>query len=414
MARHRGALRCLLLLFCVCAAGCAVAQPRFPMGAFVAGDYAAVRDFAAAEAESGDDENLALVWNVEAQCELLLGRPDRARGIFERAGQVMGNWQTSGSEATGAILGSESSKTWKGDPYEKSMNAFYLAFCYLLKGEPDNARAACKKGILADGEVADEKFQTDNALLFWMAGRMSKLLGSDQADGFFAEAKKANEFALQHGARGDQGIRALEQPTAGNLVLLCECGLGPEKFAAGDQEELARFRPRSHPAVRARATVDGRSVGKAAILLDVDYQASTLGGTAMEGIREGKAVFKSVSAVAGIVLLDQALRSHERHRDAARTQAIVGGALLLASLLTSTSADVRHWPTLPSTVQVLTLDVPPGAHDVVVEFLDASGRVLPTLSQRITAEVPTGGESWYLFRSLPPPMAPRRGEASAP
>jgi tetratricopeptide (TPR) repeat protein len=384
------------------------------MGAFVAGDYAVVRDFAAAEAETGDDENLALVWNVQAQCELLLGRPELARGSFERAGQVMGNWQTGGGEAAGAILGSESSKTWKGDPYEKSMNAFYLAFCYLLKGEPDNARAACKKGILADGEVADEKYQADNALLFWMAGRMSKLLGSDEADGFFAEARKANEFALQHGARGDVGSRALAQPAAGNLVLLCECGLGPEKYADGDQDELARFRPRPHPAVRARATVDGQGAGNAAILLDVDYQASTLGGTAMQGIREGKAVFKSAAAVAGIVLLDQAARSHGRHQDAARTQAIVGGALLLASLLTSTSADVRHWPTLPSTVQVLTLDVPPGAHDVVVEFLDASGRVLPQLSQRITAEVPVGGESWYLFRSLPPPLAPARGEASAP
>jgi tetratricopeptide (TPR) repeat protein len=395
-----------LVLLWLLAAGCAVSQPRFPVGAFVAGDYAVVRDFALREVEDGDTENLALVWNVQAQCELLLGQPDLARGTFERAAQAMGNWQVSGGETAGAILGSESSKTWKGDPFEKSMNAFYLAFCYLLKGEPDNARAACKKGILADAEVADEKYQADNALLFWMAGRMSKLLGSDEAFGYFAEAQKANEFALQHGARGDVGIRALEQPTAGNLVLLCECGLGPEKFADGDQEELARFRPRSHPAVRARATVDGRRGGNAAILLDVDYQASTLGGTAMQGIREGKAVFKSVSAVAGIVLLDQALRSHERHKDAARTQAIVGGALLLASLLTSTSADVRYWPTLPSTVQVLTLDVAPGPHEVVVEFLDASGRVLPTLSQRVTAEVPVGGESWYLFRSLPAPKAP--------
>lgn len=376
------------------------------MRAFLAGEFASVAAFAEQEAQTGDEENLALVLNVLAQCQLLQGDLARARQNFERAGQIMGNWSVSGGEAAGAILGSESSKTWKGDPYEKSMNAFYLAFCYLLKGEPDNARAACKKGILADGEVADEKYQADNALLFWMAGRMSRLFGNADADGYFAEARKANEFALQHGSRGDQGIRALEQPTAGNLVLLCECGLGPEKFADGDQEELARFRPRSHPAVRARATVDGRRSGNAAILLDVDYQASTLGGTAMQGIREGKAVFKSVSAVAGIVLLDQALRSHERHKDSARTQAIVGGALLLASLLTSTAADVRYWPTLPSTVQVLTLDVAPGPHEVVVEFLDASGRVLPTLSQRITAEVPVGGESWYLFRSLPAPKAP--------
>jgi hypothetical protein len=52
-------------------------------------------------------------------------------------------------------------------------------------------------------------------------------------------------------------------------------------------------------------------------------------------------------------------------------------------------------------VQVLTIEVPPGEHVVDVEFLDASGRTLPRLSQRVAATVPAGGEGWYLFRSVP-------------
>ncbi|HEX5053467.1 MAG TPA: hypothetical protein VFZ65_16940 [Planctomycetota bacterium] len=387
-----------LLLGAASLAGCAVGQPAVPLREFEAGDLATVEAFAAREAADGDAENLALVRNVQAQCELLMGRPEEARRNFEAAGQIMGSWATSGSEATGAILGSESSKTYKGDPYEKAMNAFYLGFCYLLKGEPDNARAACKRGILMDAEVGDEKFQADNALLFWMAGRMSKLMGSDDAAGFYAEAKTANEFAIQHGARGDANNPVLADPGHGNLVLLCECGMGPEKYADGAQQELARFRSRPHPAVGARATLDGEPLGNASLMLDVDYQARTLGGTVMEGIRKGKAVFKTASTVAGVVLLSQAANDHG---DKARTEAIAGGALLALGLLTSSSADVRHWPTLPSTVHALAVDVPPGEHALEVEFFDARGRALPAMRQQTQVTVPATGETWLLFRSLP-------------
>ncbi len=384
----------ILLLF----AGCAVSQPAVPLRAFVAGDLQAVHAFAEREIAEGDEENWALLWNVQAQCELLMGRPEQAWQNFLRAGQAMGTWAVSSGEAAGAILGSESSKTWKGDPYEKAMNAFYLAYCCLLRGEPDNARAACKRGILADAEVADETYQADNALLFWMAGRMSRLMGSSDADGYFREASTAHSFALSHGARGASGPSVLAEPERGNVVVLFECGMGPEKFGDGDQGELARFRPRYHQAVQARASIAGRALGTSTILVDVEYQARTLGGTVMEGIREGKAVFKTGAAVAGIVLLDQATRDRGHSRQA---QAIAGGALLLVSLLTSTAADVRHWPTLPSSVQVLTAAVAPGEHTLDVEFLDAAGRALPSLSQRHRLVVPTEGEAWLLCRSLP-------------
>lgn len=380
------------------AAGCAVSQPAVPMSAFLAGDVAAVRAFAAREADAGSAANLALVRNVEAQCDLLLGDSEGARRNFEQAGQIMGNWSTRGSEVTAAIVGSESSKTWKGDPFERAMNAFYLAYCYLQRGEPDNARAACKRGILADAEVADETYRADNALLFWIAGRMSNLLAAGDADDYFREAESAHSFALQHGSRGEPRPPVIAQPARGNVVLLFECGMGPEKFADGGNEELARFRPRPHPAVRGSAAVAGRPLGSSTILVDVDYQARTLGGVAMEGIRQGKAVFKTGAAIAGIVLLDQASRDHG---DSRRTQAIVGGALLLASVLTSTAADVRYWPTLPSTVQVITATLPPGPHRVDVDFLDASGFPIPSLRQSRTIVVPPVGEAWQLFRSLP-------------
>ena len=381
-------------------AGCAISQPAIPLDSFAAGDMATVADVVRGEAKDGPVENQALVLNVLAQCELLQGDIDDAWKHFGAAARIMGNWSTSGGEAFAAVVGSESSKTYTGDPYEKAMNAFYLGMCFLWRGEPDNARAAFKKGILADAESSDEKYQADFTLLFWLAGRMSRLMGLPQeAVDFYGEARKADEFAREHGSRGDSPNPLLQDPERGNLMVLCECGMGPEKYAAGDHGELASFRPRWHPAARAQAWLDGNLVGPSYTLIDVDYQARTRGGTEMEGIRKGEAVFKTVTGAAGVGALVLAAGDHSNA--GARDKAIAGVGLLLLSALTSASADVRHWPTLPSTVQGIAIETTPGDHTLRIQFLDATGHVLSDLDQSWSVHVPQGGESWYLFRSLP-------------
>src|ERR1043166_8279212 len=220
-------------------AACAIGQPAVPMGNFVAGQLQPVADFAREQVTSGPPENEALVLNVLAQCELLQGDADAAWRHFGTAARIMGNWDVSGGEEFAAIAGSESSKGYTGDPYEKAMNAFYLGMCYLWRGDPDNARASFKKGILADGESSDEKYQADFTLLFWLAGRMSRRMGlPEDAAGFYDEARKADAFAREHGSRGDSPNPLLQEPGRGNLMVLFECGLGPEKYAAGSEDEL--------------------------------------------------------------------------------------------------------------------------------------------------------------------------------
>ena len=154
------ALRPLLLAIALPLCGCAVSMPDIPVGHFERGQLAFVADAARREITAGDVENRALVLNVLGECELLQGNVDGAWRHFGEAARIMGNWQVSGSEEFAAVVGSEGSKTWRGDPYEKAMNAFYLGLCYLWRGEPDNARASFKKGILADGESGDEKPST--------------------------------------------------------------------------------------------------------------------------------------------------------------------------------------------------------------------------------------------------------------
>jgi hypothetical protein len=390
------------LLACL-AAACSVGQPKVPVDRYRAGDFAEVANFAEQELAGGDPENEAIVQNVAGQAQLFLGHIDAARRSFATAYQIMGTWATAGSEVYKAVFGNESSKTWRGDPYERGMNAVYLALCDLWHGEPDNARASLINGIMADAESGAEdaagaaaQVKEDNALLFWMAGRMGRLAGSSDVEQNFADALKAHEFALANGARGDAANPILTSPKAGNLVVLVECGMGPEKFAKGMGDPIARFRDRTDAAVRAEVSVDGRPVGPAHVLADVFYQATTRGGTAMEGIRKGKAVVKIGAAVAGVETLKYA--AHERDAQRAAVAAAAAGAFFLVALLVSSDADVRHWPTLPSTVGVATTMLPPGDHQLLVEFFDARGNALATLRQQSIVRVPARGEAWCLVR----------------
>ena len=380
-------------------ASCAASVPPVPLEPFVRGDLEPVRTYYAEQLAEGDEDSVALFLNGQAWLDMVSGELDAARRKFVTAGRIMGDWQTSQGEVISALVGSESSKTWKGDPHEKAMNAIYTGFLFWVKGEIDNARASFKNGIFADAESDEGEAQVDFALLYWLAGRASLALGDRSgAEDYFKEARQARGFAVANGARGRSSAPILTDPGAGNLICLVECGLGPRKVAGGPHGSLAMIEPRRTVVETARVFIDGDRVGESTLLADLDYQASTRGGKVMEGIREGKAVFKTASGTAGAVLIADGLNDSGDSRDA---KLIIGGSLLALSLLTRAEADTRSWEILPQSVQVLTADVAPGEHVLRIEFLAPGGAVVPSLVQEWAIDVPETGDAIYMFRSVP-------------
>ena len=387
----------VVLASAVLLGACAASVPPVPMGAFESGDLVRIESFFQRELEHGDSNSRALFFNGLAQTEMLRGEHEAARRDFAEAGRIMGTWATSGGETTAAIVGQEGSKTWRGDPHEKAMNAFYLGVLYWWKGEPDNARAAWKAGILADAESDEGESQVDFALLYWLAGRASLEMGlSGDAEQFFEEARTAQAFAVGKGSHGPSSAPLLTDPAHGNLIVLAELGIGPRKVPSGEYEEVAVIESRPVRYDRAEVFVDGQSMGATTLLADIDYQARTRGGREMAGIRHGKAVFKGVTEGAGKILLIGGMYDRGRGQ---RDKLLVGGALLLASLFVRPEADVRHWETLPQTVHAIAIDVPPGRHEVRIVFSGPGRRGGLELTR--TVDVLADRDALALFRSLP-------------
>jgi hypothetical protein len=73
--------------------------------------------------------------------------------------------------------------------------------------------------------------------------------------------------------------------------------------------------------------------------------------------------------------------------------AIVGFASKIASAATTPQADIRTWDNLPQYLSFAALSLAPGEYPATLEFMDASGQVVQSLTQLITISVPPADPS---------------------
>jgi hypothetical protein len=124
----------------------------------------------------------------------------------------------------------------------------------------------------------------------------------------------------------------------------------------------------------------------------------------MDHILGNKAVFKSATDTAGNVALIGGLGTAVMSRD--RTAQQVGLGVALAGLVSKAvsaaatpEADTRAWDNLPRYLSFASLNLPPGEHQVTVEFKDAAGQIVPRLNKSLTVTVPADGKDKVIFVS---------------
>ena len=137
---------------------------------------------------------------------------------------------------------------------------------------------------------------------------------------------------------------------------------------------------------------------------DVAFQATTRGGRVMDHILGNKAVFKSATDTVGNVALIGGLATAAVSDN--RTAQQVGLGIALAGLVskvvsaaTVPAADTRSWENLPRYLSFVSVPLPAGQHVATIQFLDASGRVVPNLTKTITVNITTTDRDKVVFVS---------------
>jgi tetratricopeptide (TPR) repeat protein len=310
-----------------------------------------------------------------------------AEAAFLRAYEVINSVGVNdGGRTAGAILVRENVRVWKGEPFERAMANHYLGLVYYLRGDYANARAAYENALFKLRDYGDDKSARDNyrevesefALGSLMLGKCWLHLGRPElAQANFDRAQELQpELAPIIAAAGRS-----------NVLLLVDFGYGPRKVDNFDGS-IAGFAPKPELA-GAIPPLTVRIGGK--IVATYSAPTDTL---AMAQQRRWQSIdtIRVIKDVAGYGLM-----AAGAYRTIARDDPVAGLALAGAGLLLqkSSKADLRHWDTLPRTTYVVPLQLPPGTHDLTIDF------PIPGLAQTWRGIVaPTEGEAAYYMRIM--------------
>lgn len=352
MIRGRTAAALVGAMVAALLAGCSSQGTDASGRSFYSGDIA--RAEASLEAQlASDEDGRALCLDELGVIALCRGDLDLAYRRFLEASQIMGAFTGTGLKEVGAIVGSEATKIWRGDPHEKLMNSYYLGVVNLLRGVDDNALAGFKNSIVVDSGQGDEKYDADFAPSWFLEGVAYSRLDD------IALATRSLETSRKFAP----DCAACATPTASGLIVLLDVGRGPTKYGSGQHGEATRFR--EHPAGCGPidVVVDGNSVGSAQKAGDLFFQAKTRGGRDYDAVLAGKSAYKTGAHAIGTAAVITANDLPKKYQGAA----LLGGiGLLLTSIAVDARADVRHWTTLPAEVQLFRAELAPGTHSVTV------------------------------------------------
>ena len=288
------------------------------------------------------------------------------------------------------LFRAESSKNFRGEPYERVMAYYYRGILYWMDGEPDNARACFRSAQLQDSDADNEQYQSDYALLDYLDGLVTTKLGGGGADAWARARKNARLGPLP------------EYDPRANVLVFFEMGSGPTKYSSGEYNEELRFRPGHSRSVTLRLTAGGKTWTTSAAD-DLTFQATTRGGRVMDHVLANKAVFKgSTDSFGNAAILSGAILAGTAGRNTVADE--VGAGLLVAGLVgklvsaaMTPAADTRAWDNLPNLLGFAALGLPPGEHTLSAQFLDGAGNT--TLSRNVTFTVQQGARDTVLFLS---------------
>ena len=297
----------------------------------------------------------------------------------------------------------EDTKVFKGEPYERCMAYYYRGLLYMRMGDYENARASFKGGLLQDAFAEEDQNRADFALLIFLQGWASQMLGDHalMQDAYDEVKRLRPDFVMP--------------PEDHDTLVLIETGKSPRKLSDGVGHYEMVYRP-GRKFKEKKASINYVGVQKQSYPMeDIYYQATTRGGRAVDRIIKGKVEFKQStekfgSVVGGLADSSSGIASITGS-DSASNASLALGLVSIVSLAASanarTEADTRYWQNLPDVVHIATLKSQKGMDAVTVQFQDKDGAAIDGMQKTSTIHIDSKGKGLAWVRSRPAKLAKR-------
>ncbi len=347
--------------------------------------------------EEGENSRDELLYLLDLGLALhSAGDWEESNRVFLKADQIADiKDYTSLSREAATLLTSDNIQHYKGEDHEKVLINTYLAINFALLGKREealvearrvnhklslmvsqgkrkykqNAFARYLSAILyeSEGEYNDAyidyqetwKLRPDfpglGSDLWRMAYALRMQDHQERWDREFSLTTEQHEQAkklLRARTSGDSSSSSSE--AWGEIIVIYQNGISPIKRPNPQFQMVPKFYPRRNPIRSAEVFVDGASVGRPSVLMDIEKTAMTQLDEKYAGIVARK--------VAGIVAKEVVSNQVER-----LTKSEFLGGLTRILLYVSDQADLRSWNLLPRDLQILRVPVSPGLHEVTLK-----------------------------------------------
>lgn len=348
------------------------------------------------------ERNAVLNFNQLGLAAMEVGAWDVAKKAFDQAILRIDSIYADDENARRAksVWNQEKVKDWKGEPYERAMAYYYRGLLYLRDGEFDNAAAAFRAADYQDTQAEQEAFQGDFGLMPFLAAWAQNCRGNT------ATAQDLYQQAVSK----DKAVSALSLNQ--RFLVLVDSGRGPVKYGDGKHKEVLKFRA-APDAKDAAVVVD--LAGKELPLHaagDVQFQAETRGGRAVDGILNGKAQWKDSTDTAGQIatsvgtasMYAGAVNNDNNMANFGALASVAGMFAQMAAKAMTPEADVRAWGSLPAAIYVGAEAAPPVEPKLAVKYNAGAGT--QTKQVALAATHKACGIAWARTRSA---LAPQDG-----
>ena len=319
---------------------------------------------------------------------------------------------TSLSQETATLFTTDNLKTYKGEDFEKVLINTYLAMNFALMGDYENALVEARRVnqklylMVSEGK---RKYKQNaftrylSAILYeanqdyndayidykntWKLIPTYSHLGRDLWRCAYLlrmpdEMEQWDQTFKLSDLDHQEALLSAPKSAKGEIIILYENGISPQKRPNPQFSELPQFFPRPNPVMAAEIEVNGQVRGTTLVLENIE-------ATAIQNLDE-KYAGMIAKKVAGVVAKEAV-----GYGVAKATDSPLVGLVAKMFLYASDQADLRSWNLLPRDLQIARIAVNPGTYSVKLKPLGQ-----PALPEKIV-QVERGKKRFMQFRYIP-------------
>lgn len=289
-------------------------------------------------------------------------------------------------ESAFSVVAGDKFKTYRGEDFEKVLLNTFLAINFMMQGNYEEAlvefRQANQKLEFVKKKYGENRDYVENAFTRYLMAICYEALGQDN-DAYieykrvYALMPKLNMLApylIGHSATlgfNDElaqwqkifGQTKIPKTDAnhGELIILFECGLAPEKFNQNGVLPYPEFSKRNYRTKRAEISVDNKPTGTTQLLYDIE--------SVSRNDLQQRLAHLIAKRIGGKVLKEGAAYFIQKKTG---SKELAWGFRILAHA--GEGADLRSWLSLPGSLQLFRVRLPKGVHQLRLDFKDKHNR----------------------------------------